>query len=201
MIKYVYRTIKKILGGANLKKDKQVEIGQDSDVSGANIDIRKRQANFINFKVGANCLISGNFIFEKKDALINIGNDTFIGGSMFVSALAIDIGSDVMVSWGCTFIDTNAHSLNWQDRIDDVGDWKKGINEHTPGYYKNWDKVESKKIIIGNKAWIGFNSIILKGVTIGEGAVIAAGSVVTKDVPPYTLAGGNPAVEIKTLKR
>ena len=52
-------------------------------------------------------------------------------------------------------------------------------------------------IIIGDDVWIGLNSIILSGVTIGQGAIIAAGSVVTKDVPPYAIAGGNPAKIIK----
>lgn len=52
-------------------------------------------------------------------------------------------------------------------------------------------------ITIGNDVWIGACSIILKGVTIGDGAVVAAGSVVTKDVEPYTIVGGNPAKFIK----
>ena len=51
--------------------------------------------------------------------------------------------------------------------------------------------------VIGDGVWIGMRAMILPGVTIGEGAVIAAGSVVTKDVPPYTLVGGNPARKIK----
>ncbi|WP_396127469.1 acyltransferase [Aurantibacillus circumpalustris] len=104
-----------------------------------------------------------------------------------------------MFSWGCTIIDTDAHSLNWDDRKKDVKDWKKGIEENQTGKYKDWSKVISKKIVVEDKAWIGFNVIILKGVTIGEGAVVAAGSVVTKNVMPYTLVGGNPAVEIKKL--
>lgn len=52
-------------------------------------------------------------------------------------------------------------------------------------------------IIIGNDVWIGFGSIILSGVKIGDGAVIGAGSVVSKDVLPYTIVAGNPAMEIK----
>lgn len=52
-------------------------------------------------------------------------------------------------------------------------------------------------IIIGDDVWIGMDSMILSGVTIGQGAVIAAGSVVTKDVPPYAIVGGNPAKVIK----
>ena len=62
-----------------------------------------------------------------------------------------------------------------------------------------WSEINTKEIIIKNNAWIGMRSIILKGVTIGEGAIVAAGSVVTKDVPPYTLVAGNPAVIKKKL--
>lgn len=54
--------------------------------------------------------------------------------------------------------------------------------------------------ICSNKVWIGFNAIILKGVTIGEGAIVAAGAVVTKDVPAWTVVAGNPAVVVKKLK-
>ena len=56
-----------------------------------------------------------------------------------------------------------------------------------------------KPIVIKDKAWIGFNSIILKGVTIGEGAIVGAGSVVTKDVPPYTIVAGNPARIVREI--
>ena len=64
------------------------------------------------------------------------------------------------------------------------------------GKYKNWENVKSAPIKIKDKAWIGFNSIILKGVTIGEGAIVGAGSVVTKDVADYTIVAGNPAVVV-----
>lgn len=52
-------------------------------------------------------------------------------------------------------------------------------------------------IVIGNDVWIGYDSLIMPGVKIGDGAVIAARSVVVKDIPPYTMVGGNPAVPIK----
>ena len=54
-------------------------------------------------------------------------------------------------------------------------------------------------IKICDNAWIGMNCIILKGVTIGEGAIVGAGSVVTKSVPPWTIVGGNPAKVIKEI--
>lgn len=65
-------------------------------------------------------------------------------------------------------------------------------------YSKDWSTVKTKPIIIKDKVWIGFNVIILKGVTVGEGAII--GAVVTKDVPAYTVVVGNLAKVIKFLK-
>jgi acetyltransferase-like isoleucine patch superfamily enzyme len=56
-----------------------------------------------------------------------------------------------------------------------------------------------KPVRIGDKSWIGLNVIILKGVEIGEGAVVAAGSVVTKNIPPWTIAAGNPARVIREI--
>ncbi|MBW7940936.1 MAG: acyltransferase [Candidatus Kuenenia stuttgartiensis] len=102
---------------------------------------------------------------------------------------SIEIGDDVMVSWDCTIIDTNAHSVKSEERASDVLDWAKGE--------KDWSRVESKKIVVEQKCWIGFKSIIMKGVNLGEGSVVAAGSVVTKDSEPYSVIGGNPAMLIK----
>lgn len=51
--------------------------------------------------------------------------------------------------------------------------------------------------VIGNDVWLGYHAVIMPGVTIGDGAIVAAESVVTKDVEPYTIVGGNPAKEIK----
>ena len=79
------------------------------------------------------------------------------------------------------------------------------------GYYKNyssgdmlkdfnWNIVKTKPIVIEDDVWVGFNSIILKGVTIGKGSIVAAGSVVSKDVEPFTVVAGNPALVIKKMK-
>ena len=58
-----------------------------------------------------------------------------------------------------------------------------------------------KDIVVGNNAWIGANSVVLAGVKIGDGTVIAAGSVVTKDIPEYVIAGGVPAKPIRNRRR
>lgn len=176
-------------------------IGENSTFNPlCNLTIRKPIDNKTFLVIGESSLVDGKFIFEKETGEIKIGNRVFIGGGTnFICINGINVEDDVMFSWGCTVMDNDAHSLSWEERKNDVTDWIKGINENHVGKYKNWKNVRSASICIKNKAWIGFNVIILKGVTIGEGAVVAAGTVVTKDVPAYTLVAGNPAQVVKKL--
>ena len=96
-------------------------------------------------------------------------------------------------------MDNNAHSLKWSERKNDVLDWKRGIEENKIGAYKVWENVKSAPIIIKDKSWIGFEVVILKGVTIGEGAIVASRSVVTKDVSAWTIVAGNPAKVVRII--
>lgn len=141
--------------------------------------------------IGNGSIIQGTIISDRDGAVISIGENTFIGSSNIISAERIEIGDDVLIAWGCWIVDHNSHAISWEKRCNDVKDWYVGK--------KNWDNVIRKPVKINNKAWIGFNSIILKGITIGEGAIVGAGSVVTKDVPPYTIVAGNPAKIISEL--
>lgn len=170
-----------------------------SNISMLNISVRNPLQNKKFIEVGQNSQVSGNFVFEIQEGKISIGDRTFIGGGMFVCIKEIEIGNDVMFAWGCTVTDNNSHSHVWSERRKDVMEWKKGLDENKIGFYKNWSNVKKGKVTIKDKAWIGFNSIILKGVTIGEGAIVGAGSVVTKDVPDWTIVGGNPAKIIRTM--
>ena len=156
--------------------------------------------------IGKDCIIGCNCIFESTEGKITIGEHSYIGsGNTLVSRNEIDIGSNVMISFGCWIYDHNSHSLNWEDRCTDIDaclqSFKGGLGAGGNMYLtKNWETVKSAPIKIYDNVWIGFNSIILKGVTIGEGAVIAAGSVVVKDVPPYVVAAGNPAKVVKEIE-
>lgn len=141
--------------------------------------------------IGERTIIEGNIIFDREGSSARIGNRVFIGASNLICADGIEIGDDVLVSWGCTIVDHNSHAIAWDERKNDVENWFHGK--------KDWQHIKTAPIRIADKAWLGFNVIVLKGVTIGEGAIIAAGSVVTKDVPPYTIAAGNPAKVIRHI--
>lgn len=144
------------------------------------------------FRIGTQSIFEGTFFFDKPKAEIIIGDRTFIGsGTKLVAAERINIGSDVLISWGCTIVDHNSHSIYFEDRKQDVTNWGQ--------QQKDWSNVKTREVVIEDKVWIGFNVIILKGVKIGKGAVIAAGSVVVKNVEPYTIVGGNPAKFIKNI--
>lgn len=141
--------------------------------------------------VGKDSIIKCRIDFDSANGIVTFGDRTYVGKSHIVCHSNVSIGNDTIISWGVTIVDHNSHSLNWEKRSNDVLNWAKGI--------KNWDDVKISKVVIQDRAWIGFNAQILKGVTIGEGAIIAAGAVVTKDVPPYTIVGGNPAQIIREL--
>jgi acetyltransferase-like isoleucine patch superfamily enzyme len=144
-----------------------------------------------NLEVGEGSIIEGSLVAERTGAQIVVGRNTFIGNSLLASAKRIEIGDDVLISWGCNIVDHNSHAILWPQRRDDVKDWYQGK--------KNWMPVVVKPVRICDKSWIGLNVIILKGVEVGEGAIVAAGSVVIKNVPPWTIVGGNPAKVIREI--
>ena len=202
MKKIIRGLVKRVFGKKTVSLVKQnfdfYQIGTESIFSFNNLVIRDKSFSRIFLEIGDKCVIEGDFIFENSKGYIKIGDRTYIGGSTkFICTNRIEVGSDVMFSWGCTVIDSNSHSTKWEERMNDVADWKRGIDEDKIGAYKNWEVVRSAPIHIKDKAWIGFNVIIMKGITIGEGAIVGSGSVVTKDVPDFAIVAGNPAQIIK----
>ena len=153
-------------------------------------------------EIGTDCMVSGHFIFESSAGYIRIGSHSYIGGGTFISRSSIEIGDHVTIAWGVTIYDHDSHSVDYMKRRKDIDDELDDLR-HGRNFieHKDWSDVNSQPIKICNDAWIGMNVIILKGVTIGEGAIVGAGSVVTKDVPAWTVVAGNPAKVVKELKR
>ena len=170
-----------------MSKNKSIKISKNSRVGYRNITLKP----FCRLEIGENSIVEANILFDKEGDSVTIGKRVFIGASNLISAESIVVGNDVLISWGCTIVDHNSHPIEWSSRYLDVQNWFKGI--------KDWNSVKSAPVTICEKSWLGFNTIVLKGVTIGEGAVVGAGSVVTKDVPPYTIVAGNPARVIREI--
>lgn len=134
--------------------------------------IRKAYLRLVGIKIG-----KGSFITKRcymmNPWLIEVGEHSHINRECTLDARGgISIGNNVSISHGVKIM-TGSHDIQ---------------AKHFPGIYE--------KITIHDYAWLGVGCIILKGVTIGKGAVVAAGAVVTKDIPDYSVVGGIPAHEI-----
>ena len=164
------------------------------------INLYNPEKEKIYLKLGNNSIISCKITFESKEGEVIVGNNSFLGSSHLICRNKIIIEDNVFMAWGCTIYDHNSHSLDYRDRENDILQQLEDLNNGENFVKnKNWDVVDSKPIIIKSNSWIGMNCIILKGVTIGEGAIVGAGSVVTKNIADWTVVAGNPARVIKTL--
>ncbi len=154
------------------------------------------QIRFNKFKnsklnIGNGSYVSSDINFEKDNAQLIVGNNTFISGAKISLSNKIIFGNNVQIAFGTLFFDHDSHSLNYKFRRNDLPDRFKS--------QKDWSNVKSEGIIIEDDVWIGANSIILKGVILKQGTIIAAGSVVTKSTDPFSLYAGNPAKFIKKI--
>ena len=153
-------------------------------------NIRKqRQA----IRVGANTHLKGELLTFAHGGEISIGEYCYVGEqSRIWSAARISIGDRVLISHGVNIFDSLTHPISPVERH---RHYRRII---THGHPDRADLGEAP-VRIGNDVWIGCLSIVLKGVTIGEGAIVGAGSVVSKDVPPFTIVAGNPARVVREL--
>lgn len=153
-------------------------------------------------EIGNECILGVKLIAESTNAYFKFGDKVFVGKSQIICRSGIEFGDNIMVAWGVTFYDHDSHSLDFELRKKDLEQQIYDYDNFDGNFLKNknWDVVNTKPIKVCDNSWIGMNATILKGVTIGEGAIVAACSVVTKDVPPYTVVAGNPALVVKKLK-
>lgn len=113
-------------------------------------------------------------------ARITIGNDCLVNGTMMFCNEAITVGDHCLFGPGAKLVDNDSHRVGRE--------WR--VRKLPPA---------SAAIVLHNNVWIGMNALVLKGVAIGENSIVAAGSVVTKNVPPNVIVAGVPARVVKVL--
>ncbi len=141
--------------------------------------------------LGEGCWVAGELLVYPQGGRIDIGDYCYVGeGTRIWSAAHVSVGHRVFIAHGVNIHDNDAHSVSAKER-------HRHFRELVvDGEASFTESVASADVHIGDDAWIGFNSSILKGVRIGEGAIVGACSVVTRDVDPFTIVAGNPAAEI-----
>lgn len=107
------------------------------------------------------------------------------------------VGKEVFINFGCTFLDQGGITI--EDGVF-IGPEAKILSEGHPEQPALRHTLQTEPVVIRRKAWIGAGAIILPGVTVGENAIIAAGAIVTKDVPDNTIAAGVPAKILRNIK-
>ena len=108
------------------------------------------------------------------------------------------VGKGVFINFGCTFLDQGGITL--EEGVF-IGPGAKILTEGHPEQPEIRHTLLTRPVVIRRKAWIGAGAMILPGVTVGENAIVAAGAVVTKDVPDNTVAAGIPAKMIRNIHR
>src|SRR5262245_19298375 len=147
-------------------------------------------------RLGRHVLVEGDLLVHDYGGRIEIGEYSYVGTNTRVfSGELVKIGRYVLIAHNVTITDTNAHELSALERAQ----FFLRTEVHRRSFLKT--SIKTAPIEIGDHAWLNFDVGVLRGVKIGEGAIIGACSLVTKDVPPYTLAVGNPARVIRELPR
>lgn len=125
-------------------------------------------------------------LIVKKEGKLILGENCQLSNSTIYCTSSIFIGSNVYIGGGCKIYDTDFHAVDLCNRIN-------AVKEHKLEFIK------TKPVIIEDGVWIGGHCIVLKGVTIGQEAIVGAGSVVTKNIPAKEIWAGNPIRKIRKI--
>lgn len=144
--------------------------------------------------IGSNCAIRG-VIRCDHGGRVEIGDTVYVGDDAIISAMSrIAIDDATLVAHGVQIFDNDTHPT-------DAGDREAHFRAILGLDGQASHQIASAPVTIGRGCWLGFNSSVMKGVTIGDGAIVAAHAVVVADVPPMSVVAGNPAQLVKALDR
>lgn len=143
--------------------------------------------------VGAGTHIRGQLFTFGHGGRIVMGTSCYVGVNTRIwSAASITIGNRVLIGHNSNIFDSDTHPMEASER-------HRHFVEITTEGWKSPFGLREEPVNIADDVWIGCNAVILKGVSIGRGSVVGAGSVVTHDVPPWVVVAGNPARVVREL--
>ena len=143
--------------------------------------------------VGQHGTMDGVQFAVGEDGVIEIGDYCYFTNAVLLCELAIRIGRYVVIGWNTTIADSDFHPLSPALRIADA----IACSPLARGAPR--PEIDTRAVVIEDDVWIGPNATILKGVRIGAGSWIEPGALITKDVPPRSRVGGNPAAVLGSL--
>lgn len=156
--------------------------------------MRSRRHPAVELGAHVSCYAGVSFALG-ENGTCKVGDFTLLNGALIMADERIEIGRHVLVSWNVGIADSDFHPIDAaQRRIDTMA---------LAPFYKDRPPrppLKTAPVIIEDNVWIGMNAVILKGVTIGENSVVAAGAVVSKSVPANVVVAGNPAVIVRQLE-
>jgi acetyltransferase-like isoleucine patch superfamily enzyme len=178
--------IRRLMGRATCRLEHDAVLGPRARIKNA-------RGNTDKIVVGRHSRILGELFTFAHGGEIKIGEWCYVGeGSRIWSASSIVIGNRVLISHNANVFDSLTHPLQAAKRHEQIREI------FTRGHPREISLDESP-VKICDDAWIGAGAMVLRGVTVGGGSVVAAGAVVTKDVPAYSIVAGNPAVLIREI--
>lgn len=123
-----------------------------------------------------------------------VGDFTLLNGAIIMAEERIEIGSYCLISWSVGIADSDFHPIDPALRRQDA----MALAPFLPDRPQR-PTIKTKPVVIEDDVWIGMGAVILKGVRIGKGSIVAAGAIVSKDVPPNSIVAGNPAQVVKQI--
>ena len=143
----------------------------------------------------ASHIYSSSIFDVGADGAVRIGEYAMLNGARLICESQIEIGAYAAISWNVVLMDSYRVPLDPSQR--------RKLIEHAghPTHALTDPRAPARPIRLEDNVWLGFDVCVLPGVTIGEGSVVGARSVVCNDVPPYTVVAGNPARPIRRLQR
>ena len=162
-------------------------VGMNSVISCDYAFKRFRSRRSLALIIGEHCTMNGVHFALGEDGQVEIGDYCYFTNAVLLCELELRIGSYVVIGWNATIADTDFHPIAPAERIADA------VACSPLGNVRMRPKIPRLPVVIEDDVWIGPNATILKGVRIGAGAFVEAGTLVTRDVPPRARVIGNPA--------